>query len=174
MTKIEDNAAEIVDDLTALVGVTDEGLRGTQERLGRIADGVDRLHAVVPDIGQAIAALAVALAPIEGRPGRDGVNGKDGPIGVDGKQGPPGKPGRDGVDGVDGMVGPLGPPGKAGASGKAGGVGPPGPRPTRSVIETHDQAGRIEFIRQYLDNGASRRLVARRDAVGRLTELVET
>jgi len=150
MTGLDAAAAEISDGLAALVGVLDERLGDVSALVGPQGDKGDK-----------------------GDPGRDGIDGKNG---VAGRQGPPGKAGRDGADGAAGVDGSSGRAGKAGAKGEPGPrgfAGDPGPRSVRSVVEQRDPAQRIEFVRQYLDNGSSRRLVARRDAVGRLTELVE-
>lgn len=113
--------AELNDAATALVGVTDEGLRGTQAQLKRLSDGlagVLRVEVALPGVEM--------LKGDQGEKGDTGEVGPIGPTGVPGPVGPKGIKGDTGAQGDDGPAGPRGSLGPGGLTGPAGARGPQG------------------------------------------------
>lgn len=96
-----------------------------------------------------------------------------GPQGPQGPQGDTGIEGRDGLPGPQGIPGPRGPQGPQGTPGEPGPAGADAPIVMRSEM-VRDPNGFITQIRQVYSDGSKVTQTVRRDAAGRVSQIVRS
>lgn len=184
-----EEASALADGVTALVGVTDEGHKATQDRLGRIGDELGGLRQaaetfdlrdIATSFGDVMATVVDAavrgamppdLAVIKGKDGDQGDPGPRGLQGPQGFRGDPGDVGPTGPGGPDGAKGEKGDRGPQGLTGSPGTSGQDSPFPVRQLVK-RDASNRIASVVEERDDGSHVIREVRRGFDGRVTEIV--